>query len=57
MSKPGEGQGRFAVAAFIGMIVTNNPILIIPFSLFLQPVSAEFGWGRGTMRATRRCWS
>src|SRR5262245_54415698 len=42
-------RARIAVGSFIGMIVSVYPILIMPFSVLLEPVSAEFGWGRSTM--------
>ncbi len=42
-------QARIAAAGFIGMIVSVSPILFSSFPVLLQPVSAEFGWGRGEM--------
>lgn len=48
-ARTGGSSTRIAVGAFIGMIVSVYPILFMPFSVLLQPVSAEFGWGRATM--------
>jgi MFS family permease len=42
-------RARIAIGAFVGMTVTNSPILFITFGVFLQPVSSEFGWGRAVM--------
>jgi len=40
-------QARIAMAGFIGMMVSVAPILFSSFPVLLQPVSGEFGWGRG----------
>ena len=42
-------QVRIAAASLVGMIVSVSPILFSSFPVLLQPVSAEFGWGRGAM--------
>lgn len=42
-------QLRIAAAGFIGMMVSVSPILFSSFPVMLQPVSEEFGWGRGEM--------
>jgi MFS family permease len=38
-----------ALAAIVGMMTNMPSIVGATFSLFLQPVSAEFGWGRDAM--------
>ena len=42
-------KAGIATATFIGMAVTDYPVLFCSFPQLLQPVSAEFGWGRSTM--------
>jgi len=37
------------VGATLGLIVGNGPITLFTFGVFLKPVSAEFGWDRGTV--------
>ena len=34
------------VAAFCGVMVSFGSLLVFTFSVFLKPLSAEFGWGR-----------
>jgi MFS family permease len=40
------------LGAVIGLTAGNGPIMQFTFGVFLKPVSAEFGWNRGTMSAT-----
>ncbi|MEP7243711.1 MAG: MFS transporter [Gammaproteobacteria bacterium] len=42
-------KSRIAIGSFIGMIVSVYPILFTSFPVLLQPISAEFGWGRSTL--------
>jgi MFS family permease len=44
-----SGRSRIACAAFIGMLVTEYPVLYCSFPQLLQPVSMQFGWGRSVM--------
>jgi MFS family permease len=37
------------VGAALGLVVGNGPIMQFTFGVFLQPVAAEFGVGRGTI--------
>ena len=36
-------------AACIGIMVGIASVLVLPFAIFLKPVTAEFGWSRGQM--------
>lgn len=42
-------RAGIACAAFVGMLVTEYPVLYCSFPQLLQPVSMQFGWGRSTM--------
>ena len=33
----------------IALIVSNGPVLLFTFAVFLRPISEEYGWSRGTM--------
>ena len=35
--------------ATVSLIVSNGPIFLFTFGIFLKPVADEFGWSRGTM--------
>jgi MFS family permease len=49
-SVPGRRPGvLLAIAAIVGMMTNMPSIVGATFSLFLRPVSEEFGWGRDTM--------
>ncbi len=49
-SVPGRTPGvLLAVAAIVGMMTNMPSIVGATFSLFLRPVSEEFGWGRDAM--------
>jgi len=45
----GRDRIRIGVGSFFGMMVSIYPILVTPFPVLLQPISATFGWGRSTM--------
>ncbi len=40
---------RVVIGSTIALTVSNGPILLFTFGVFLQPVSQEFGWPRGAM--------
>src|ERR1700749_5355219 len=48
-SYPGWGV---AAAAFVGVMTSFAPIVPYTFSLFLNPLHAEFGWKREAMTGT-----
>jgi MFS family permease len=49
-SVPGRSTGLLlAIAAVVGMMTNMPSIVGATFSLFLEPVSHEFGWGRDSM--------
>lgn len=33
----------------VALVVSNGPVVLFTFGVFLKPVSEEFGWSRGTM--------
>ena len=37
------------VASCLGIMVGIASVLVLPFAVFLKPVTAEFGWSRGAM--------
>lgn len=39
------------LGALLGMIVSQASVLTYTFTLFIKPIGAEFGWGRGTLSA------
>ena len=46
--------GRYArwlvvLGSTIALVVSNGPIILFTFGVFLKPVSEELGWSRGTM--------
>src|ERR1700761_1667766 len=49
ISYPGWGV---AAAAFVGVMTSFAPIVPYTFSLFLNPLHAEFGWKREAMTGT-----
>lgn len=42
---------RVVLAAFFGVMVSFGSILVFTFSVFLKPLSAEFGWKRESISA------
>ena len=46
----GKLAGWLAVAgSTIALMVSNGPVLLFTFSLFLAPISTQYGWRRGSM--------
>src|SRR5258708_2459911 len=39
------------VGSTLALIVGNGPIILFTFGVLLQPISAEFGWPRGSLAA------
>ena len=37
------------VGSTVALIVSNGPVLLFTFGVFLRPVSEQYGWSRGTM--------
>ena len=33
----------------IALMVSNGPVLLFTFGIFLKPISEQYGWARGTM--------
>lgn len=33
----------------MALLVSNGPVVLFTFGVFLKPVSEEFGWSRGTL--------
>jgi hypothetical protein len=53
---PKEREGVYAgwlvvLAAFCGVMVSFGSLLVFTFSVFLKPLSAEFGWSRESISA------
>ena len=42
---------RVVVAAYFGVMVSFGSMLVFTFSIFLKPLSAEFGWSRESISA------
>lgn len=40
---------RFIVIAFIGVAIGVSTTFLLSLSIFIKPISEEFGWGRGTV--------
>jgi len=42
---------RVVIAAYFGVMVSFGSLLVFTFSIFLKPLSAEFGWSRESISA------
>ena len=52
MSSPLTNPGwRVVLAAYFGVMVSFGSLLVFTFSIFLKPLSAEFGWSRESISA------
>ena len=52
MSHPLANPGwRVVLAAYFGVMVSFGSLLVFTFSIFLKPLSAEFGWSRESISA------
>jgi MFS family permease len=51
-SRMGAATGWLVVfGSTLALIVGNGPIILFTFGVLLQPISAEFGWPRGSLAA------
>ena len=52
MSSPLTNPGwRVVLAAYFGVMVSFGSLLVFTFSIFLKPLSSEFGWSRESISA------
>ncbi len=49
--KPANPGWRVVTAAYFGVMVGFGSLLVFTFSIFLKPLSAEFGWSRESISA------
>jgi MFS family permease len=54
MPRPSSGQ-LVVLAAFAGVMTGFGSLVVFTFSVFLKPISAEFGWSREAVSAAFGC--